>query len=81
MKKKFSLLFFLLVLLSSQLLSQESINLDDCITKEYEINDHQDADGDGNVCEAMIVLTNSASYTGGKSAVDNLGVRKLACLF
>ena len=36
----------------------------DCEDKMIEINDHSDSDGDGDVCEAKLVLTNSATDEG-----------------
>ena len=48
----------------SNLSAQESLAIQDCTDKEFEINDHSDSDEDGIICEAKITLTNSASYAG-----------------
>jgi hypothetical protein len=38
--------------------------IEDCEDKMFAINDHGDSDNDGNVCEAKITLTNSATDPG-----------------
>jgi len=62
MKRTIQLISFILLLLPGYLCGQESLHLENCSSQEFEINDHQDSDNDGNVCEAKITLTNSAYY-------------------
>ena len=50
-------------LFPSFLFGQQLLKLEDCSFNEYEINDHQDSDEDGNVCEAKFIISNSAYYT------------------
>ena len=38
--------------------------IENCEDQMFEVNDHSDSDGDGNVCEAKIVLTNVATDPG-----------------
>ena len=63
MKKKNYLLYLLLLQLPIISYGQESLQLENCTDQQFAINDHSDSDNDGNVCEAKIVISNSASYT------------------
>ncbi len=63
MKKTIYQFYLLLLLIPGYTIGQQTLNLENCSFQEYEINDHSDSDDDGNVCEAKLILTNSAFYT------------------
>lgn len=67
MKKNNNFLYFFLFLMPGFLSGQQVLKLENCSVQEFAINDHSDSDDDGVVCEAKILLTNSAYYENGNN--------------
>lgn len=65
--KKYIVSLSLFLFIFPGLLFSQNLRIDDCNPKLFPINDHQDSDGDSDVCEAKLVLENSAYYTDNSS--------------
>lgn len=65
-------LFLVSLIIIHDSYAQDLLTLASCDFVEYEVNDNSDVDGDGDICESMIILSNSASYTGNVCQLSNI---------
>ena len=70
--KKIVTPIILFTVFSTFSIAQQNLQFDQCQDLQFEINDHSDTDNDGNVCEAKILLSKSASYVNGDCQMSEI---------